>query len=150
MGLVGETDGEWRGVRLGFLKGLLETSFACSSGFSGEACGGIGGIGGLIFTLVGDNRGGSGGLSSLGEADLTVLTEAVEEMESELEVTLSFEGEMGDLPVPRSSVLELSLPLVSRRPVGTRGFTGTLWPGPALLPAARSSWELDLTRLEPN
>ena len=123
MGLVGETGGDWRGVRLlGFLKGELDTSFPCSSGFSGEAwggIGGIGGIGGLILTLVGDNRGGRGGLSSLGEADLTVLTEAVEEIESELEVTLSFDGEMGDLPVPRSSVLELSLPFVSRRPAGT-------------------------------
>ena len=101
------------------LKGLLETSLGCSSAFSGEAWGGSGGIGGLMLTLVGDSLGGSGGMSELGEADLTVLTEAVEEMESELEVTLSFEGEMGDLPVPRSSVLELSLPLVSRRPAGT-------------------------------
>ena len=99
---------------LGFLKGLLDTSFPCTSGFSGEAWGGRGGIGGLILTLVGDNLGGRGGLSSLGEADLTVLTEAVEEIESELEVTLSLEGDIGDLP--RSSVLELSLPFTSRRP----------------------------------
>ena len=119
MGLLGDTGGELGLVRLGFLKGLLETSFCCSSGFSGEAWGGIGGIGGLMLTLVGESLGGRGGFSSLGETDLTVLTEAVEEMESELEVTLSFEGEMGDLPVPRSSVLELSLPLVSRRPAGT-------------------------------
>ena len=70
-----------------------------------------------MFTLVGDNlggRGGLGGLSELGEADFTVFTEAVEEMESELEVTLSLEGDIGDLP--RSSVLELSLPFTSRRP----------------------------------
>ena len=119
-GLVGETDGEVGFVRP-VRKGLLETSFCCSSGFSGEAWGGIGGIGGLILTLVGDNLGGSGGLSSPGEADLTVLTEAVEEMESELEVTLSFEGDIGDLPVARSSVLELILPFTSRRPAVTAG-----------------------------
>ena len=71
-----------------------------------------------MFTLVGDSLGGRGGLSSLGDADFTVFTEAVEEIESELEVTLSLEGEMGDLPVPRSSVLELSFPFTSRRPAG--------------------------------
>ena len=153
LGLVGDTDGEWRGVRLGvvlvvvvaFLKGLLDTSLVCTSGFSGEAWGGSGGIGGLILTLVGDNLGGSGGLggwSSLGEADLTVLTEAVEEMESELEVRLSLEGDIGDLPVPvwpgpRSSVLFSRPDLV-------------FWAGPALVAVARSSWELDLARWEPN
>ena len=35
-GLVGETEGELDTVRP-VLKGLLETSFCCSSGFSGEA-----------------------------------------------------------------------------------------------------------------
>ena len=101
------------------LNGLLETSRPGMSGWlpppAGDFVGELG--------LVGESRGGSRGGRSVGlpagEADLTVLTEAVEEMESELEVTLSFEGEMGDLPVPRSSVLELSLPLVSRRPAGT-------------------------------
>ena len=63
-----------------------------------------------MFTLVGDSRGGRGGLSSVGEADFTVFTEAVEEIESELEVTLSLDGDIGDLFRPRSSELELSLP----------------------------------------
>lgn len=40
-----------------------------------------------------------------------MFTEAVEEMESELEVMLSLEGLMGDLFRSRSSELELSLPL---------------------------------------
>ena len=45
-----------------FLKGLLETIFKEKSVFSGEA---NGGIGGLIFTLVGDSLGGRlGGFSS--------------------------------------------------------------------------------------
>jgi len=45
-----------------FLNGLLETIFNEKSDFSGEA---RGGIGGLIFTLVGDNLGGRlGGFSS--------------------------------------------------------------------------------------
>ena len=64
-GLVGE--GEfvlplvWAAI-CPFLKGLLETMFNEKSDFSGEA---RGGIGGLIFTLVGDNLGGRlGGFSS--------------------------------------------------------------------------------------
>ena len=40
-----------------------------------------------------------------------MFTEAVEEIESELEVMLSLEGLMGDLFRSRSSELELSLPL---------------------------------------
>ena len=40
-----------------------------------------------------------------------MFTEAVEEMESELEVMLSLEGLIGDLLRSRSSELELSLPL---------------------------------------
>ena len=73
-----------------------------------------GGIGGLMFTLVGEaSLGGRlGGFSSLGEADLTVLTEAVEDIESELEVMLILEGLMGDLLRSRSSDDELSLPLI--------------------------------------
>ena len=111
LGLAGTVPGEdllelsvWSPV----LKGLLETSLCWRSSLSGEA---RGGMGGLMFTLVGDSLGGRGGLSSVGEADFTVFTEAVEEMESELEVTLSLEGEIGDLLRPRSSELELSLPL---------------------------------------
>ena len=78
---------------------------------SGEAAGGMGG---LTLTLLGDaSLGGRlGGFSWLGElTDLTVLTEAVEDMESELEVMLIFEGLMGDLLRSRSSDDELSLPL---------------------------------------
>lgn len=73
-----------------------------------------GGIGGLMFTLVGEaSLGGRlGGFSSRGEADLTVLTEAVEDIESELEVMLILEGLMGDLLRSRSSDDELSLPLI--------------------------------------
>ena len=102
-------------------KGLLETILRGAVVSGGES----GGMGGFTATLLGDSRGGrlggGGSSASCGDpaADFTVLTEAVEEMESELEVTLSFDGEMGDLPVPRSSVLELSLPFVSRRPAGT-------------------------------
>ena len=94
-----------------FLKGLLETIFREKSVFSGDA---RGGIGGLMFTLVGEaSLGGRlGGFSSWGEADLTVFTEAVEEMESELEVMLSLEGEIGDLLRPKSSLDELIFPLI--------------------------------------
>ena len=42
---------------------------------------------------------------------MTVFTEAVEEIESELEVMLRLEGLIGDLLRSRSSELELSLPL---------------------------------------
>jgi len=67
-----------------------------------------------MFTLVGEaSLGGRlGGFSSRGEADLTVLTEAVEDIESELEVMLILEGLMGDLLRSRSSDDELSLPLI--------------------------------------
>ena len=67
-----------------------------------------------MFTLVGEaSLGGRlGGFSSRGEADLTVLTEAVEDIESELEVMLILEGLMGDLLRSRSSEDELSLPLI--------------------------------------
>ena len=93
------------------LKGLLDTIFSGMSAFSGEA---RGGIGGFTFIFVGESRGGrhGGGSSSVGEADLTVLTEAVEERESELEVTLSFEGLIGDLFSPKSSLEELNFPLI--------------------------------------
>jgi len=101
-----------------FLKGLFETSLCWSSEFSGEA---RGGWGGFMFTLVGDSLGGRGGLSSVGEADFTVFTEAVDEMESELEVTLSFDGDIGDLLRPRSSELELSLPFTFGPAVGLTG-----------------------------
>ena len=43
---------------------------------------------------------------------MTVFTEAVEEMESELEVMLSLEGEIGDLLRPKSSLDELIFPLI--------------------------------------
>ena len=71
-----------------------------------------------MFTLVGDSLGGRGGLSSVGDADFTVFTEAVEEIESELEVTLSLDGDSGDLLRPRSSELELSLPFTLDPTVG--------------------------------
>ena len=105
-------------------KGLLETILRGAVLSPARSGGESGGMGGFTATLLGDSRGGrlggGGSSASCGEpaADLTVLTEAVEEMESELEVTLSFEGEIGDLPVPRSSVLELSFPFTSRRPAG--------------------------------
>ena len=56
----------------------------------------------------------TGGCSSCGEfeADLTVLTEAVDDMESELEVMLILDGLMGDLLIPRSSLELLSLPFI--------------------------------------
>lgn len=129
-----------------FLKGLLETIFKEKSVFSGEA---KGGIGGLIFTLVGDNLGGRlGGFSSCGEADLTVFTEAVEEIESELEVMLRLEGLMGDLLRSRSSELELSLPLTLAVTVLTGWCTACL---AACLPdVISSSCEFDLTKLLPN
>ena len=98
-----------------FLKGELETSLCWSSDLSGDA---RGGMGGLMFTLVGDSLGGRGGLSSVGDADFTVFTEAVEEIESELEVTLSLDGDSGDLLRPRSSELELSLPFTLGPTVG--------------------------------
>ena len=69
-------------------------------------------MGGFTATLMGLERGGStGGPSSAGEADLTVVTDAVDEMESELEARLSLLGLMGDRFTPtRSSVALLSFP----------------------------------------
>ena len=93
------------------LKGLLDTILSGMSAFSGEA---RGGIGGFTFILVGESLGGrhGGGSSSAGDADFTVLTDAVEERESELEGTLNFEGLMGDLFNPKSSLEELNFPLI--------------------------------------
>lgn len=79
---------------------------------------------------------------------MTVFTEAVEEIESELEVMLSLEGLMGDLLRSRSSELELSLPLTLAVTVLTGWCTGCL---AACLPdVISSSCELDLTKLLPN
>lgn len=105
------------------MNGLLETIFKGMSVCSGEA---RGGMGGLTLTFVGDclggKLGGEGPSSSAGEADLTVLTDAVEERESELEVTLSFDGLIGDRFKPRSSLEELSLPFILDATAFTRIF----------------------------
>ena len=86
-------------------KGELDTIFNGISGSAGE-------MGGFTAALMGLERGGStGGPSSAGEADLTVVTEAVDEMESELEARLSLLGLIGDRFTPtRSSVELLSFP----------------------------------------
>ena len=86
------------------------------SELSGEARGGMfGGGGGLLLVVVidgraakdllGELRGGrEGGLSSDGDTDLTVFTEAVEDIESLLEARLiDFDGLIGDRLVSRSS-----------------------------------------------
>jgi hypothetical protein len=75
------------------------------SELSGEARGGT--TGGLDngVDLHGDDLGGrDGGLSSAGETDLTVFTEAVEDIESLLEARLiDLDGLIGDRFVSRSS-----------------------------------------------
>ena len=79
---------------------------------------------------------------------MTVLTEAVEDIESELEVMLSFDGLIGDLFRPKSSVDELSFPLILEATV----LMGILCCCEELATFAdtSSSWELDLTKLFPN
>ena len=63
--------------------------------------------------MFGECRGGrEGGISSWGEADFTVFTEAVEDSESEEDVTDSLLGEIGDRFRPRSSLEEDILPLI--------------------------------------
>ena len=77
-----------------------------------------------------------------------MFTEAVEEIESELEVMLSLEGLMGDLLRSMSSELVLSLPLTLDETVLTGWCRGCLAPWrPGVI---SSSWELDLTKLLPN
>lgn len=79
---------------------------------------------------------------------MTVFTEAVDDIESELEVMLSFDGLMGDLFSPKSSVDELSFPLIFEATV----LMGILCCCAELtgLDDTSSSWELDLTKLFPN
>ena len=76
------------------------------SELSGEASGGT--TGGLAVAgddLLGEARGGSdGGLSSAGDTDLTVFTDAVDDIESLLDARLiDFEGLIGDRLVSKSS-----------------------------------------------
>lgn len=77
------------------------------SELSGEAKGGTtGGLAAAVGDdLLGEARGGSdGGLSSAGDTDLTVFTDAVEDIESLLDARLiDFEGLIGDRLVSKSS-----------------------------------------------
>ena len=83
------------------MNGELETILRGErSEASGDASGGKGGF----CVRAGELRGGrEGGVSSRGEADFTVFTEAVEERESEEEVTDSLLGESGEGLRPTSS-----------------------------------------------
>ena len=107
--------------------------------------------------MVGEGRGGrEGGASSDGDTDLTVLTEAVEDRESLLEVRLMvgvLEGLNGDRLVSRSSVevliIILALSLVAR--ARTLCTLAVAVVGGGATPdeegfSAMSSWELDFTR----
>ena len=86
------------------------------------------------------------GASSWGEADLTVFTDAVEDNESDDEVTESLLGEIGDLLSPRSSLEDESLPLILLAIALTGGLELTL-----VVPLElSSSWELDLAMFVPN
>lgn len=111
---------------------------------SGEARGGTGGF----CVLTGECLGGrEGGISSWGEADFTVFTEAVEESESDDEVTESLDGDMGDLLSPMSSVEEDSFPLILEAMVLTGGLEDV---DSVEDEDTSSSCELDLVMLDPN
>ena len=148
---LGEAVGEGRPLTGGFtgemwpfLNGELDTIFNGErSEVSGEASGGTGGF----CDLTGECRGGrEGGASSWGEADLTVFTDAVEDNESDDEVTESLLGEIGDLLSPRSSLEDESLPLILLAIALTGGLELTL-----VVPLElSSSWELDLAMFAPN
>ncbi len=76
------------------------------SELSGEANGGTtGGLAAAGDNLLGEARGGrDGGLSSAGDTDLTVFTDAVDDIESLLDARLiDFEGLIGDRLVSKSS-----------------------------------------------
>ena len=96
--------------------------------------------------MTGEWRGGrEGGASSWGEADFTVFTEAVEERESDDEVTDSLLGEIGDRLRPRSSCEDDSLPLNLLAMALTGGREAV-----AVGEDLSSSWEFDRTMFAPN
>ena len=99
------------------LKGELERVRGERSEASGEASGGAGGA----CVRAGEGQGGrEGGVSSRGEADFTVFTEAVEERESEEDVTDSLLGE-SLRPLPSCEEDSFSLLLQAVALAGFRG-----------------------------